>query len=89
MRSVTTIRFRKAYERLPVKIKEAAKIAYRRWKENPHHNSLQFKQVHKTQAVYSVRIGLSWRAIGVKQQKVMIWFWIGSHEEYNQLVSEL
>jgi len=89
MRSVTTLRFRKAYKDLPENVKIAAKKAYLRWKENPNHPGLQFKQIHKTQAIYSVRISLSYRAIGVKQNNVMVWFWIGSHAEYDQLITSL
>ena len=66
MISVTTERFRKAYKDLPEQIKESARRAYKIWKENPKHTSLQFKQIHKTQAVYSVRINLAYRVLGVK-----------------------
>jgi len=89
MRSVTTERFRKAYRDLPEKIKEATNLAYNKWKENPRHSSLQFKQIHKTKPIYSVRVGLSYRALGVKQANAMIWFWIGSHAEYDKLIASL
>jgi hypothetical protein len=68
MRSVTTERFRKYYDKLPEQIKESAQKAYELWKLNSKHRSLQFKQIHKTQPVYSVRIGLAWRALGVKHK---------------------
>ncbi len=89
MNSVTTARFRKAYAQLPEHVKEQAKKAFNTWNKDMHHPSIQFKQVHKTQQVYSVRITLSYRALGVKQKNTMVWFWIGSHSEYDKLVSIL
>ncbi|MEJ7680003.1 MAG: hypothetical protein WKG06_19525 [Segetibacter sp.] len=50
---------------------------------------LHFKQVHHQQPIYSVRVGLSYRALGIKQEETMIWFWIGSHEDYNKLIVQL
>jgi len=79
MKSVTTERFRKAYDNLPKQVKELTHKAYQKWKENPNHLSLQYKQIHSVQAIYSVRISLSYRSLGVKQENTMIWFWIGSH----------
>ncbi|MBK7669248.1 MAG: hypothetical protein IPJ32_19030 [Sphingobacteriaceae bacterium] len=89
MISVTTERFRKCYKNLPDHIKESARKAYSLWKENPQHRSLQFKLIHKTQPIYSVRINLAWRALGVKQKNTIIWFWIGSHAEYDTLIESL
>jgi hypothetical protein len=59
------------------------------WKNNPRHASLRFKKVHSTEPVYSVRIGRDWRALGLLEGDIMVWFWIGSHAEYNHLVSQL
>lgn len=89
MKSVTTQRFRKAYADLPPHIKEAARRSYGIWKKNPHHESLKFKKVHTTEPVYSVRIGLAWRALGLKENETIIWFWIGSHAEYDKLIATL
>jgi hypothetical protein len=36
-----------------------------------------------------VRIGLGWRALGLLQGDVMIWFWIGPHAEYDRLVEQM
>ena len=88
MNSVTTIKFRKCYSELPAHIQDLAKKSYKLWKEHPRHTSLQFKQIHKTQTIYSVRISLSYRALGVLQNKTMVWFWIGSHAEYDEMISK-
>ena len=89
MKSETTERFRKAMSRLPEEVQQRARKAYKLWKENNNHPGLHFKQVYATESIYSVRIGLSYRALGVKQKDTMIWFWIGSHEEYNNLIASL
>jgi len=89
MTSVTTERFRKAFAQLPPHVKQSAGKAYRLWKKNPLHPSLHFKQIHKSRPIYSVRIGLAWRSIGVKQSGKMIWFWIGSHSDYDKLIDEM
>jgi len=89
MISLTTLRFRKAYSTLPPHIQEQTRKNYRLWKEEPHHPSLQFKQVHNEKPIFSVRIGLSYRAVGLKEQDTMIWFWIGSHADYDNLIAQL
>ncbi len=89
MKSVTTARFRKAYDSLPHRIQHLAKKAYSLWRKNPSHPSLHFKQIHKTHPFFSVRITLSWRAIAIKEEETMIWFWIGSHSDYDKIISNL
>ena len=34
-------------------------------------------------------MGIGWRAVGVKHEDTMIWYWIGSHAEYDKLISQL
>lgn len=89
MKSHTTKRFRKAFAKLPKAIQERAQQAYQLWKQNNFSPGLHFKQVNDNPPVYSVRVGLSYRALGVKQGDSIIWFWIGSHEDYNNLLSQL
>ncbi|AFZ43818.1 hypothetical protein PCC7418_1638 [Halothece sp. PCC 7418] len=69
MNSQVTEGFRKSFRELPEPIKRSAKKAYALWKQNPRHPSLKFKRIHRYQDIYSVRIGLNWRAVGVKQGK--------------------
>ena len=44
---------------------------------------------HSTRPIYSVRIGLGYRALGVREADEIVWFWIGSHADYDQLLSDL
>jgi hypothetical protein len=89
LKSVTTIRFRKCLNKLPKEVQERARQAYQIWKQNHDYPSLHFKQIDNKQPIYSVRVGLSYRALGIKEEETMIWFWIGSHEDYNNLISQL
>ncbi len=34
----------------------------------------------------SVRIGIGYRALGVRKGEEIIWFWIGSHADYDRLL---
>lgn len=88
MKSVTQ-RFRKAFEKLPDRIQDKARTTYHVWKSNPQHPSLDFKQIHGKEKIYSVRVGLGYRAIGILNDDTMVWFWIGSHEDYNKLLNSI
>lgn len=89
MYSHTTEEFRALLAAAPAAVQVKAKNAYRVWSDNPAHPSLRFKKVHNTLPVYSVRIDLDWRAMGVLTEGVVIWFWIGSHSEYERLLSKM
>jgi hypothetical protein len=78
--------FRTCFSRLPDEVKEAARKNYRLWKENPAHPSLHFKRIHSQDAIYSVRVGRGWRALGLLEENTITWFWIGSHAEYDKLI---
>ena len=87
MISRTTPQFRKLYRSLPAEIKRRARLAYARFQVDPWHQSLRFKQVHPSQPIYSVRITLGYRALGRRDGDEVIWFWIGSHADYDQLLA--
>jgi hypothetical protein len=89
MKSHATDRFWKSFSLLPERIRKQAERAYGQWKMNPYHPGLHFKCIHKKKSVYSVRIGIGYRALGRRHGEQMIWFWIGTHEAYNELIKEL
>ncbi len=37
----------------------------------------------------SVRISLDHRALGVRAGEDIVWFWIGSHADYDKVISQL
>ncbi len=90
MRSSRTPNFRQKFAKLPARIKETAKKNYELWKKNPFHPSLEFKEVKPKENIWSVRIGIGWRALGVMKtdDKKIIWFWVGSHAEYDKLLNK-
>lgn len=91
MRSRRTAQFRRQFEALPRSVQRQAQQAYRRFRADPHHPSLYFKQVHPEEAIYSVRITRSYRALGKRDSKEagILWFWIGSHPDYERLLTRI
>jgi hypothetical protein len=74
---------------LPPEIRDLARKAYRLFRESPGHPSLHFKKVHDREPVYSVRVTLGYRAVGLLDDDDITWFWIGSHAEYDRLLHQL
>jgi hypothetical protein len=89
MKSSATERFWKLYADLPAEVRKQAREAYRLFIENPHHPGLHFKRLLSTRAIYSVRISLDYRAVGIIEEDEITWFWIGGHAEYDNLVKKL
>jgi hypothetical protein len=85
--SRTTRRFRSAFAELPPEIREAAREAYRQFREDPSHPSLRFKQVHPQRSIFSARVTIHYRALGVRDGDTVVWFWIGSHADYDRLLA--
>jgi hypothetical protein len=86
VRNKQTKEFRKQFARLPYHIQKQAKNAYRIFKANPYYPGLHFECIDREASIYSVRIGLHYRAVGVWEGDTISWFFIGSHEEYNHLL---
>ena len=89
MKSRTTAQFRKSFADLPKQVQEQTRAAYRQFKNNPSHPSLRFKKVHPELSIYSARISNNYRAVGQLDGDTAIWFWVGSHAEYDRLLSQL
>jgi hypothetical protein len=89
VKSRTTAQFRKAFVGLSEQLQEQTREAYRQFKQEPGHPSLRFKKVHPELPIYSVRISKTYRAVGQLDGDTVIWFWIGSHAEYDRLLSQL
>jgi hypothetical protein len=89
MNSRTTRQFRDLLAALPDQIRRQAKDAYLLFHQNPAHPGLRFKKVHADPPIYSARVGIGYRAVGVMDQQTVVWFWIGSHADYEQLLDQL
>ena len=68
-------------------MRQLARGAYRLFEVNPAHPGLRFKPVNPQKTIYSVRVGLGYRALGVlPDSDTIVWYWIGSHADYNRLI---
>ena len=74
---------------MPLQIQAQARLAYRLFRRDPFHPSVRFKQIHPTRPIFSARVGLGYRALAVREGDAVIWFWIGSHADYDNLVTRL
>lgn len=87
MTSKASARFWKCHNELPRHVQTLALKNYRIWQQNPQHSSLDFKKLYGSGQRFSVRVGNHHRAIGREVSGGVEWVWIGSHEEYNGLIS--
>ena len=83
MRHFASPAFWEGYKELPESIQELADKNYEILKTNPKHLSLHLKKVGK---YWSVRVGRKYRALGVDVEEGILWFWIGTHAEYDKLL---
>jgi mRNA-degrading endonuclease RelE of RelBE toxin-antitoxin system len=89
VRSRTTAQFRREFRRLPDEVQRRARAAYQRFQQDPFHPSLHFRRVNQVEPVYSVRIGLTYRAVALVEGGEAVWFWIGPHAEYDHLIAQM
>jgi hypothetical protein len=75
--------FWSCYNALPTPIHDLADKAFDLLKANPQHPSLHFKKVGR---FWSARVSLNHRAVGVDASDGIVWFWIGTHAEYDKLI---
>lgn len=80
MKSHALASFWKCYKQLPQHAQKLADKNFALLKANPKHPSLGFK---RKGAVYTVEVGRSYRAIARERHGEYYWFWIGTHESYN------
>lgn len=86
MKSQLTDDFVAHFAKLPESVREQARKCYRLWRENPSHPGLQFKRIHNHESMYSARVSKGYRVLGLLENNVMTWFWIGSHADYEVLI---
>jgi len=78
-------RFWACFIRLPRHAQKQAIKSHQMIKRDPRHPSLHFKQIGR---FWSARAGIHTRALGVQTEdgQTIVWFWIGSHAEYDRLI---
>lgn len=83
MKHLASPAFWSAYRHLPENVRALADKNFALLKSDPRHPSLHFKQIGR---YYSVRVGLRYRALAVEVENGLLWFWIGSHADYDALL---
>lgn len=87
--NVRTGEFRKQFERLPKEIQELAVQAYRLFLDDPHHPMLgnhapqDTKKGDHREGSRAISITRCYRAIYVVDGPTNVWYWVGSHSDYN------
>jgi hypothetical protein len=76
-------RFWRHYRSLPESIRILADKNFELLKADPHYPSLYLKKVGE---LWSVRVGAHYRALAMDRPDAIVWFWIGSHAEYDKLI---
>jgi hypothetical protein len=56
---------------------------FRLLKLDPRHPSLHLKRID---GFWSCRVGVHYRTLGIDMDGGILWFWIGTHADYNQMV---
>ena len=83
MKHLATPRFWRHYRSLPEAVRNLADKNFQLLKADPHHPSLHLKKIEE---LYSVRVGIHYRALGRQHGDAIVWFWIGSHADYDKLI---
>jgi hypothetical protein len=66
--------FLAVYRALPEQVRQQAWHAYALFRQDMHHASLRFWQVHPVRPIFSARVGLHYRAVGVREADDIFWF---------------
>jgi len=69
---------------LPQSVQRLARRKFALLKDDPRHPSLHFKKIGQ---LWSVRVGLEYRALGLDKPDCVVWFWIGPHAEYENFLT--
>jgi len=84
MRHRANPRFWAHYKSLPEEVRQLADRCYALLRQDPRHPSLHFKKIGR---FWSARVGIHYRAVAVESGSELVWFWIGTHAEYDQLLA--
>ena len=94
IRNCRTSQFRALFQGLPESVKELAQAAFRRFVENPNHPALRLHRLqnnskgsHRTGS-WSVSITKQYRAIYVVDGDTNVWYWVGSHNDYENFTGK-
>ena len=84
MKHLATPQFWELYQNLPSQIQDLADKNFALLKQDATHPSLHLKKVKN---FWSVRIGMRYRALAFQVEEGLLWFWIGTHADYDRMVN--
>jgi hypothetical protein len=79
----TAASFWRAYRALPAEVRAAADKSFALLLTDPRHPSLRLKRIGR---LWSARVTLDYRAVARPDGEDLVWFWIGSHADYDRLL---
>ena len=83
MKHFASPQFWRTYRQLPADVRALADKNFQLPKADPRHPSLHFKKIDR---LWSVRVGAHYRALGFDRPEGVVWFWVGSHADYDKLL---
>lgn len=88
-----TWQFKYLYGELPEAIQKLGSKQFVRFVEDPQHPSLRWHKLKNNSRgqhhpdSYSISISLQYRAIYFPAGDVNVWYWVGTHVDYNQFTA--
>ena len=83
MKHLASARFWALYHALPSDVRNLADKNFDLLERDPRHPSLRLKRIGD---LWSVRVGVHHRALGTAVAEGILWFWIGTHADYDRMV---
>ena len=83
MKRFASPQFWRHYRQLSPEVRSLADKNFQLLKADPKHPSLHFKRIGR---LWSVRVGAHYRALDLDRTDGVVWFWIGSHADYDKLL---
>jgi hypothetical protein len=68
---------------LPANVRKLADEAFAHLEQDPQYPALHLKKVGR---FWSARVGGNYRALAIEAADGLVWFWIGTHAEYDKLL---
>ncbi len=85
MRHFASPAFWNCYYELPKEVQKLADQKFNMLKANRHHPSIFLKRAGK---YWSARVSIRHRALAVEVEENLVWFWIGTHSEYEEILKD-
>jgi mRNA-degrading endonuclease YafQ of YafQ-DinJ toxin-antitoxin module len=79
---------------LPQHIQKLAEAAYQLFRQDPHHPSLRLHPLQDNdkgrhrKGSFSVSITMKYRAIYAVDDDTNVWYWIGTHNDYENFIGK-